>query len=123
MHLDKEISANQNLHYRIKLIDKEGHFEYSQTEEIDFFKQELVFEITEGGKDGITNIKMESNSEDKAELAVFNADGDRVHFENHIIHKGITETQIDLKDLPAGVYFLTIQTPTQISWTERILKL
>lgn len=122
LHIDNSFAYNTTLHYRIKLVNKAGGFEYSSTEELLLAKEEVECELSEGTKEGTKSIRVKSNIEEAANIVVFNAEGDRVLAEKHFIHKGKTEKEIDLNQLPSGVYFLNFSTEGSYTWSEKILK-
>ena len=122
LFIDKDFNPISELHYRIKLVDAEGHIEYSQTEQIQVREQILNFEITEGQNANTRTIKVTSNTEDMAQLDIFDAEGKRVLHKSYAIHKGTTSKEINLEPLPKGVYILNYSTRNKKNWTERLVK-
>lgn len=123
LFIDDDVFPNETLHYRVKMIDQNGNFEYSTVEATRLSQLEVTFDVTEGKTNYSKAIMFSSNFENQAELTLFNADGEPILHKNHLIPKGASQTEIDLSQLPDGVYFLTFKTRDNKSWTTRFLKM
>lgn len=123
LFLDDDVFPKETLHYRVKMVNQNGHFEYSTAEATKLSQLEVSFDVSEGTTHYSKAIMFTSNYENQAELTLFNADGNPLLQRNHLIPKGTSQTEVDLSRLPNGVYFLTFKTQDNKSWTTRFLKM
>ena len=122
LYIDKDVYPNEDLYYRVKLIDIEGGVEYSAVEKTILKNRELSFELLEGPRQWVKTIKVKSNYESQAELSVFDAKGAKVIQRTERIRKGENLANVDLSQLPAGVYILHFTIPPGKEWTKRLVK-
>lgn len=123
LYIDKDVFPNEELSYRVKLLNREGGFEYSPVEKTRLRKPELSFELIEGTRQWEKIVRVKSNYEAQADLLVFNAKGDKVLSRKEVIRKGDNLAKLDLSGLPSGVYFIHFSTSTGKDWTQRLVKL
>lgn len=122
LFIDKDVFPNEQLFYRVKMLDNEGGYEYSPLVKTRLLKRELSFELTEGPADWVKSVRVKSNYDAKAELALFDAKGARVIYQPQSIRKGDNVARLDLRRLPSGVYFLSFTAGEDKSWSKRLVK-
>lgn len=122
LYIDKDVFPEEQLYYRVKLLDSEGGFEYSAVEKTRLKNRELSFELLEGPRQGEKAIKVKSNYSTKGEISVYDGKGNRVFYRSPTIRKGENLTAIDLSGLPAGIYLLHFSTAQGKTWVKRVVK-
>jgi len=122
LYLDKDVFPNEKLRYRVKLLDREGGYEYSPVEQAQLQERELSFELLESPGEWVKAIRVKSNFNARGELALFDAKGKRVLYRVENIRKGNNLSRLDLSELPNGVYFLNFSTGKAKTWTKRLVK-
>lgn len=122
LFIDKDVFPQEQLFYRVKLLDDEGGYEYSAVEKTRLKNRELTFELLEGPRRGGKAVRVMSNFEARAELSVFDAKGKQVLHQKPYIRKGETLAPVDLSGLPAGVYMLHFSTPQGKEWIKKMVK-
>jgi hypothetical protein len=88
------------LYYRLKQIDTDGKYSYSPVISIRTKGTETIFIYPNPNKDGIFRIDGKIIADQK--MTVLNAVGQEVE-------GSIYQNQIDLRNLPAGIYFLNLE--------------
>lgn len=122
LYIDKDVFPNEQLRYRIKMLDRQGGFEYSPVETARLQERALSFELLESPDEWVRNIKVKSNFDARAELALFDARGKRVLYRMENIRKGANTARLDLSGLPNGVYYLNFYAGKGKTWTKRLVK-
>jgi hypothetical protein len=122
LHIDKDVFPGEELRYRVKLINREGGYEYSPTAKARLRKPELSFELVEDNRQSEKVVRVRSNYDAQADLAVFSAKGQKVIARREVIRKGENMVKLDLSGLAAGVYVVHFTTSAGKEWTQRIVK-
>jgi hypothetical protein len=123
LYIDNDVFPGEELRYRVKLLNREGGLEYSPVAKSRLRKPELSFDLIDGPRQWEKAVRVKSNYEAQAELAIFNAKGDKVLARREVIRKGENLTRLDLSALPAGVYFVHFSTSSGKEWIKRLVKL
>lgn len=103
-------------YYRLKQIDYDGKYEYSNIIRLDN-KISTAMELISAGpnpfKDNFT-VEFNGETEGEAEIFITNVSGAVIHQEKININSGNNKYQFsDNKNLPNGIYFITIQNDQQ----------
>ena len=122
LYIDKDIFLNEQLEYRIKMLDKEGGYEYSPPVKTRLKDKELSFELHEGPGEWMKTIRVKSNYGARAEVELFDAKGTRVFQRTESIQKGSNLSELDLSRLPNGVYYLSFSVGAGKAWSRRLVK-
>lgn len=122
LYIDKDVFPNEELRYRIKMLDNEGGYEYSPLVTTSLLEKELSFELLEGPKAWVKAIRVKSNYDTRAELSLFNATGGQVLHRIENIRKGNNLYQLDLSHLPNGVYYLNFSSGKDRKWSRKLVK-
>jgi len=120
--LDKDVFPNEKLHYRVKLLDKNGGYEYSPVEATSLFRRELSFELLDGALPYEKLLLINSNANATADINLINANGDLVMAQVTPIQSGQTRTRISMESLENGVYFLHFKIGDKRWWSKRVVK-
>lgn len=104
--VDKNPSGGNKFIYRLKQIDNDGHFEYSDEVEIELIPNESdLFQNYPNPFNPITNIKFALQNSAKVNLSVYNLLGEKVvTLIDEFRDAGFYETQFDAGSLSTGVY-------------------
>jgi uncharacterized repeat protein (TIGR01451 family) len=112
-----QLTDNLNLlsapfaYYRLKQIDNDGHFVYSQIVSIKLKAGGQNLTIAPNPFRDFININMESTAKEMATLNVFNVNGNQLITKQIQLEKGSNIFAIDeLKKWPAGTYYIQIKT-------------
>ena len=123
LFLDEDVFPGEELYYRIKMVNKDGGYEYSTVEKTRMEGLQLKIRLSEDQDTrGKRLLQIKSSYEAAAEITVFNAKGEPVQTLTRQLHRGINYAEIDLLDLPAGVYFISLAMQNRKRWSERIVK-
>ena len=122
LYIDKDVFPDERLRYRVKMLDTEGAFEYSPLVQTRLLDKELSFELLEGPGDWVKAIRVKSNFDAQAEVALFDAKGSRVFHRLESIRKGNNLSKLDLRQLPNGVYYLHFSAGKDKNWSRRLVK-
>ena len=120
---DESLPYNTDLYYRIKLISEDDKFEYSPVEKTKIVKEQVDIEFVTDESGIYHAIRFSSNYEDQGKLILFNSEGHQVWAELYQIEKGRYTKEINLNELPVGVYFAQFSTNKEKEWNKRLVKL
>lgn len=101
--IDTKIEANDQ-QYRLKIVDLDGQFSYSNWINTSLKTQIAEVEIYPNPSSDVVQIKLDADSSDQVHIQLFNSNGQLV---NNQVSVG-NQLQLDLRDLPVGVYWLKI---------------
>jgi hypothetical protein len=110
-YLYKDISHVKTIYYRLKMIDIDGEFNYSQIISLDengsnSINYTLVSSFV---NDNLLNVIINSKKKTNASFILYNTAGNIVLTENNIgITTGYNENRINISKLSSGVYILKI---------------
>jgi hypothetical protein len=109
---DKNIIESGVYFYRLKQLDYDGQFAYSNVVEVDVTKP-LNFNLSQNYPNPfnpVTNIKYSIPSVSKVTLKVYDVLGNEVStLVNEVKNAGSYDVQFDASSLSSGIYFYTIQ--------------
>lgn len=88
-------------YYRLKQVDKDGKFDYSQIASVDFINDKTVFAVSPNPADNIINVIIPQNNS-VSEIFIYNVEGKKILHE--AIAANISSKQINISTLTAGVY-------------------
>ncbi len=99
--------------YRLKQIDNDGHFEYSEEVEINFKseKEFILYPNYPNPFNPTTKISFYLKASVKLSIALFNLLGEEIRkiYDMHLFESGHHTFVIDGSDLPSGVYLMRIR--------------
>lgn len=102
-------SSSDKLYYRIKQVDFDGKYEYSEVTTIHAGSTEPLVKIWPNPFDEKITIFLESSTSDHLRLSMRNLKGQEVFSQSCSIHEGQNKIEIDkLPDLPQGIYSLSL---------------
>ncbi|MEM9820959.1 MAG: alpha-amylase family glycosyl hydrolase [Bacteroidota bacterium] len=118
---DKQVPFNQDLYYRLKMVDLDGQFDYSEVElvRLDAKNQSLQIQPNPLIQKGHLIFRSEETS--NIELTVYNAQGQLMRSWRESVSRGSNDLTIDLGQLENGVYQLVLQQGEQ-TWSETFVK-
>ena len=122
LYIDKDIFPGEQLSYRIKMLDREGGYEYSPDVNSHLQERALSFELVEEANPWVKSIHMRSNYQLKGNLELFDAQGELVFHRSENLKKGNNVSRIDLSRLPNGVYYLQFSGGEHKKWSKRLVK-
>ena len=99
LFLDKDIFPEEELRYRVKLIDQEGRHQFSPVAETRPAQRNLKFELIKAPEQHTCAFKMRSNYSGQGALAIYDAGGTVVFEQPQTIKKGENVTRVDLSKL------------------------
>ena len=111
--VDKNLSVRK-YQYRLKQIDFDGTFEYSNTIEVEI-STPIKFSLNQNFPNPFnpsTTIKYSLKDDGKVTLKIYNSLGEEVRIlVNEIKAAGIYEIEFNATNLPSGVYIYQLSTP------------
>ena len=109
--IDGRLPDAQTVYYRIKEVDKNGTFMYSQTVSVKLPYTEagiLSISPNPSNEGEAFDIEFHSHQVGTAELGIFNIMGQEVFSATYNCSKGLNTIDVDVNNLPAGTYFITL---------------
>ena len=121
MFFDKDVYPEEKLYYRVKLLDKDGGYEYSPVEKASLFRRQLTFEWIPAQQSKKANLLINSNAPAVTSIKIYDASGKEALQQEQYIKKGSNQTTLDLNALNPGVYFVRLRIGNQQWWSQRVV--
>ena len=110
-HLTPKLGKN---YYRLKMIDWDGHTEYSPIRIVEFEENNLTFTVYPNPSQG--NIVLEFSQPERINfIEIYNAQGQLIDTQNNL-----SATTLSL-NYPSGVYTIIIKGNNHKVWTKRVI--
>jgi subtilisin family serine protease len=123
--VDSKISSG-TYHYRLKQIDNDGTFEYSNVIEVNFSSPQK-FELTQNYPNPfnpLTNIQFTLPNEAKVKLKVLNVLGESaITIVSDQLTAGLHNYEFDATQFPSGIYFYSLEVDGKILETKKMILL
>lgn len=108
---DKNALPNQNYYYRLKMLDIDGRYEYSDIVDASLRKQGFeVISITNPIKFGNASVVLSTNSDQKVTFVVSNVLGQVLNQQVYDLSSGVNTLDLSTENWSSGTYFLMIAT-------------
>ncbi len=108
-YTDKDLKAGQTYFYRLKQVDFDGSFEYSEVISARITGKELSATLFPNPGKGMTNIQLETPAAGNVDISVFDATGKMLLTENLPANEGMNTLPLDLSDIQEGIYFVKME--------------
>lgn len=106
---DTAIKGKQ-YYYRLKQVDFNGKFEYSEIRSVSLEAENWLGEVYPNpALEGTVNIDFNTDNEKKWKISVFNTTGQQISSDIRVIEKGNSVQTFDLNGFSEGVYFIKIE--------------
>jgi hypothetical protein len=104
---------NGTAYYRIKQLDIDGHYSYSNTVTVNTSGAlTAFFQVFPNPAESLVSVQFYSPAEKIAVLHLYDAAGKLIQAKKISCIRGMNETQLDLGKLPASTYLLTLESIT-----------
>ncbi len=101
-------------YYRIKQVDKDGKFIYSEIKNLRLNSKGLAIGVYPNPVRSFANITIDIEQDTDATLSITDGSGKQVQLLQMQLFKGPNIKNIKMDNLAAGSYLLKVQTPTEI---------
>ena len=95
--------------YRLKMIDKDGSFTYSEVKSIKFSDIKSLINVFPNPADKILNMTLNSETLENVTLAISNLQGQTLLQKGKVLEKGLNTITEDIHNLSKGTYIVTIK--------------
>ncbi len=108
-YTDNNINSAGAIYYRLKMVDKDGQFAYSDIKAVQFGNAAFAVSLYPNPVQNLTKLKVTLDQPQVIKVSVNNALGNLVKQFEIAGQKGSNEKSIDLSSVPAGSYMIRIQ--------------
>jgi hypothetical protein len=113
---------SEDIYYRLKQIDYDGEFEYSEIARVYRPLEKKTLEVVPNPYSSSFDLQFVATQPEKVSIRVLDMNGKSYYSSRYDASKGPNSFTIDdLYNIPVGLYLVNIQGST-ISFTERVLK-
>lgn len=113
---DNSIQSNEQYYYRLKQVDFDGKFSFSETKAI-MNKDLKNFILSDISPNPITNgyasIKITTSKEETVSIVCYDAMGAQMINKQQVIREGINVIPLDLSELSNGLHFVKVDNGVQ----------
>ena len=107
---DASTFGQNELHYRLRMVDLDGNFAYSKVVSVSLNPNEKQAKVGPNPFENEVRIDWQQESTGSLHIQIISSTGQRVKQKSYYREAGLHHFLIDdLHDLPAGVYFVQIQ--------------
>ncbi len=118
---DKETRAGQRYYYRLKQIDFDGAFEYSDIVQTEIEGKSLNVAFSPNPSQGKTQLDLFADSRGQLSINIFDASGKEILNTVQEVEKGDQRISLDLAGLPKGLYFAKIALDGALKYDKLII--
>ena len=111
---DRQTIFNHSIYYRLKMLDLNGDFKYSNIETVYHSKEIFNIELSPNPVYHKTNLAFYNNSMTFGTIEVINAQGSRVIYLEKEMSEGSNTIELNTQDLPQGVYFVKLDIGKEV---------
>ena len=109
--------------YRLKQVDIDDKFEYSEVRKVSFdIAAQLSLSVLGNPFQSTLSISISSGLNEKAVLALYDITGRSMWIKTTVLQKGINYFSIDGSVYPSGSYILSLNVPSGIKKTVKVVK-
>lgn len=121
---DMETPASDALYYRLKLVDTDGHYRYSNVIliKVNTILQNRLVQVYPNPIMNKLTIQYKSAENENMQLQLLDMNGRILKQQNIRVQLGVNQFHLDTDNYPSGFYLLQLQSK-KISFTEKIIKL
>ncbi len=120
-YLDLEPKNGTN-YYRLKQIDYDGSYEYSNTISLEFDKDKNIIFFPNPSQSGIVNLKFDSTQKDELIISVYDVTGRLIINETKSTFPAVNQLELNFSSLSKGVYFVKIENNTRSSFLKLFIQ-
>ncbi len=119
---DKNLRKGQVYYYRLKQIDFDGQFEYSEviSAQLKGNSNAALF-LPNPSDDGRTLLDYQASSEGRLNLSVFDMTGKQLLQQSHAVSEGNNLFDLDFSRLGTGMFFIKMEQDTDTIYEKLIL--
>lgn len=118
---DHNAPYNTEVLYRLKMMDVDGQFDYSNIETAMLISDIIEIRLLPNPVKENCELQFTAAGENEISINLTNLLGEVVHTRMERTQKGINNCSMDLSNLPKGIYLLTIESGEQ-RWVEKVIK-
>jgi len=112
---DNDVFANTTYYYRLKQVDEDGSFAYSDVQTV-ILKNETAIEVSDFFPNpATTEVQFQDNTaaEGTAIIELFNSTGQQLRIFQQGVQTGANTLNLHVADLPKGTYFAKVKAGEQ----------
>ncbi len=114
---DANLSAIKNngiIYYRIKQMDVNGEFVYSDIKNVRLTEKGTLISLFPNPVQEFTTVKIDAIEATHAKLTLINADGKQLQTSTLIATKGLNLHKLDMSNMPTGDYLLKVTLGNEV---------
>lgn len=115
------VNATSTLYYRLKMVDKDGKWNYSIVIKISPENKTRVLVYPNPAKTGLVNLSLQTTMPGKAWLSIVDGSGKRHQVRQVQLAGGITVVPVAIGNLPNGVYTIKVDGIGTTAITRRLV--
>ena len=122
-HNDMQVAQNITYYYRLKQIDNDGQFEYSNIVNATLTGSNSSFNVLEFVPNptvDMTTLLISSGVSQDIKVVIYNSIGQEVQTGNHTLTVGMNQIKLDVNLLAAGTYMATVTSGNEVR-TKRLV--
>lgn len=120
---DDQLTAGSIIYYRLKMIDLDGQYRYSNIIQLrkEALEQSRIISLAPNPFENKLTIQYESKGKEKITGSLFNSQGQLIKKLSFTVNEGVNQLYLYGNELASGVYLLQLKTNEQVI-TKKIIK-
>ena len=119
---DLEVDNGNSYYYRLKMIDTDGSYEYSDIKVVSFESSPLELEVFPNPITDEIKMNWDSHSANQVELNIIDALGRNVFSQKFKVEQGRNQLIIDSSDWGTGTFFALLRSTSGFQWKAMLVK-
>lgn len=106
--------SNGVVFYRLKMVDKDGKFTYSDIKSIKLSFKAFAVNLYPNPAKGFSNLIIDLNNPSQVAVSISDASGRIVHKVEFVGFKGVNQHKVDLSKLAGGTYMVKVNAGNEV---------
>lgn len=121
---DTRVEPNQVYYYRLRMVDLDGSFEWSNTVEVSFSDQTVIqVRVGPNPVKETLNVNVTYTGDQAVEVVLYDTNGAEIYTRSLVDGLARQNVLLEMGKLPAALYFVVVKSPSRVLYQSRVMKI